>query len=132
MSLRHISKHEPPWKPRTIVPRVNQPQPCTDPGSSIPPLGDENYIGCAEWLLFSPSGLVGEIAMPKLLSVFGLALVLALAPAAAHAAQQGYLKLEGQKQGGSKGEGRPKSKALPSSNGLHQQSTPTSTATHHK
>jgi hypothetical protein len=69
--------------------------------------------------------------MPKLLSVFGLALVLALAPAAAHAAQQGYLKTEGAKQGRSKGSGT-KSKALPSSNGSHQQSTPTSTATHHK
>jgi hypothetical protein len=69
------------------------------------PLGDENHIGCAEWLLFSLSGLVGEIAMPKLLSVFGLALVLALAPTATHAAPQGYLKTEGAKQGGSKGTG---------------------------
>ena len=33
--------------------------------------------------------------MPKLLSVFGLALMLALAPAAAHAAHQGYIKTEG-------------------------------------
>lgn len=67
--------------------------------------------------------------MPKPLSAFGLALVLALAPAAAHAAFQGHITVKGQKQGRYKGEGT-KSKALP--NESHQQSTPTSTGTHHK
>jgi hypothetical protein len=66
--------------------------------------------------------------MPKLLNVFGLALMLALAPAAAHAAFQGKITVKGVKQGRYKGEGT-KSKAL--QNGSHQQSTPTSSGTHH-
>ena len=69
--------------------------------------------------------------MPKPLSAFGLVLLLALAPATAHAAYQASVTVKGVKQGKFKGEGV-KSKALPISNGTHQQSTPTSTGTHHK